>query len=267
MSKRVYWISLRQLKAHEFHSTLRHLKRTGTSWADAYLRLGEIYQETTVKFLKTLGNFLIIYLVVSSFGKEGLATVNLFNYSFSVPISYILAAASIILLVAAQYLITIISIMEIRTQESLRIRLNQFSAGSFGLFNGQDEMTLATPVMVNNFFRDTFGIFSFISAAHSFALSLSLGPIIGFIFFLFSWQIELAFVSPRNLLEGLIAFFSLWVNFIAILYFLLFLCPLPVTKNFFGIRWGFLAQLHHPYFHPRSQFWLKEEDAMHSAKK
>ncbi|MEZ5753931.1 MAG: hypothetical protein R3D90_03870 [Paracoccaceae bacterium] len=266
MSRRIYWVSFRQLKAHEFHSTLRHLKRTGTSWADIYLRLGEIFQETTAKWLRILGSFLVIYLIVSSLGKDGLATVNIFSYTFSVPISHILAAASVLLLVSAQHLLTIISIMEIRNREALRIRLSRFSAGSFGLFNGQDEMALATPVMVNNFFSDKLGVLSLVGMSYMFALSLALGPILGFIIFLFSWQIELAFISPRNLLEGLVAFFSLWVNSIAIFYFFLFLIPLPLTKNAFGIRWGLLVRLHHPGLHPQLRFWIEEEERQRSIK-
>jgi hypothetical protein len=258
--KKTIWISMRQLKAHEFHCTLRYLKNSGRTWSDIYLRLGELFEESVKKWLKVGSSLFVIYLMVSTLAVNGEVALKVLQYEASVPIAYVLAVASVLVLISLQHLLTIISIMQIRTNESIRHRLSRFSANSFGFFSGQDEMALATPVMVNSFFSDRFGIFNFLQSLYLFAISISLAPLIGFLIFLVSWQIEMAFMSPRNLTEGLVAFFSLGVTLISLIIFVIFIIPIPVEKNSFGIRWGLLVRLHRPGKHPMLSRWIKEED-------
>lgn len=251
---------MKQLKAHEFHCTLRHLKNSGKTWSEIYLRLGEVSTEAMTKYLKTLSSLFVIYVVLSSLAKDGKVTISILQYQASVPTAYVLAVASVLLLVSFQHLITFLTLFDVRSRESSRLRLSRFSASTFGLYNGQDEMALATPIAVNIFFHDRLRVSRFLDFVYSLALSISLSPIIALIVFLVTWQFDLAFESPRNLGEGLTAFFSLAVTSMAVFYFAVFLIPIPMQKNAFGIRWGFLSRMCSPGRHPQFRRWLEEED-------
>lgn len=254
------WVSLASLKEHEFRCTLRYLKITGLTWSDIYLRLGEIEKESWRLVAKTGTPLVAGFLVLSSLGKDGLASITLFGYTASIPLAYLVALLAINFHFLLLYINSALSIIFIRTNEANRIKLRRFSPQAYGFFKGQDEMALVVPVVVTNFLADRYRIVAMMEVATVFIILLIAMPLIGYAGFLLSWQYELAFISPRNFLEGFTALLGLFATLIAVIYCVLFRVPIPMTKDASGIRWGFLISLYYSGQHPRISQWLSEAE-------
>lgn len=261
------WVSLASLKEHEFRCTLRYLKTTGLTWSDIYLRLGEIEKESWRSVAKTGTPLVAGFLILSSLGKDGLASITLFGYTASIPLAYLVALLAINFHFLLLYINSALSIIFIRTNEANRLKLRRFSAQSYGFFKGQDEMALVVPVVVTNFLSDRFRIVAMMEIATVFIILLIAMPLIGYAGFLLSWQYELAFEAPRNFLEGFTALLGLIATLIAVIYCILFRVPIPMAKDTFGIRWGFLVSLYFMGQHPRVAQWISEAEHQRKAHK
>lgn len=68
-------------------------------------------------------------------------------------------------------------------------------------------------------------------------------PIVALGIFVFSEQLGLLQASNTHILEKIAAGVGSIIVFLSGLYVLLFHIPLPMKKNSFSIRWGFLYQL------------------------
>ena len=253
------WISIRRLKEHEFHCTLRYIRGSGKSWSEVYLRLGEIQSDAISRLLKTGTALLVSYFILSSLSSNGLVSIQIQSYRASIPAAYVVAASSFTFLVFTQHLITVWTLIFLRVREGSRVSISRFSPAAYGLYHGQDEMALATPVVSSNFFRHRLALDNIPATLQILSLLLLMMPILGFILFLVSWQYELAFINPRNFIEGLASFYSLIITACTVLSFLLTFLPLPVMKNTFGIRWGVLVSNYKDGGHPRLREWLEAE--------
>lgn len=258
MSKSI-WVSLGSLKEHEFRCTLRHLKATGLTWSEIYLRLGEIEKVLLASAAKTGSPLVVGLLILNSLAKDGLASITLFGYTASVPLAYLVALLAINYHFLLLYLNSILSIILIRSKEANRIKLSRFSAQAYGLYKGQDQMALVIPIVVTNFLNDRFRILSIMEFATIFIILILAMPLAGYAGFLLSWQYDLAFVSPRSFVEGFTALLALVATSIAIIFAILFRIPIPMRKDSFGIRWGFLSRLYPLGGHPRIREWIAEE--------
>ncbi len=252
------WVSLRTLKVHEFHRTLRHLRHIGRTWHDIYIRLGEMQQEATNRFLKSLSTLLVIYLLLQSLGKGSTVSLNLLQVTASIPIAYVATVGAISLFIVIQQLQSVIMIIGIRSAESTRMRLPGFSANMYGLYNGQDEMALAVPVVVNRHVREIAPISSLLSITTMIVYLSMLMPIIAYSAFLLSWQIHIFGLAGIPWIERAAAIVGIFAIFQSYAFVLLFNIPFPVTKNTFSIRWGILYGLHPFGSHPRSKLWLDD---------
>lgn len=258
--KRNKFLSIRQLKCHEFHSTFRYIRLEGQSWSDIYLRLGELQADAIARFVKSLSPLFITYMLLSSLGEGRLVSLTVQTFTASIPAAYVAALGGVFLFVSLQYLQVTIMIISIRSNESVRVRLRRFSAHKYGFFHGQDEMALSTPLFLNSFLSERLPTSSVLSAISSFVYGMTLLPILAFSVYLADWLFQLAFLIESNLFERVSAFLGLGAVFATLVYVFLFNLPMPMRKNSFSIRWGFLVHLYPRGPHPVIGRWLKEED-------
>lgn len=252
------WVSIRRLKVHEFHRTIRYLRRAGKSWHDIFLRLGEMQEEATHRFLRALSSVLITYLLIQSLGNGNLVSFTFSSVTASVPVAYVAAAGAISLFLAFQQLQSVMMIIGIRGSESARPRLPGFSSNMYGLFHGQDELALSVPVLVNSFMKERIpnsSVLSILSLIVYFSILL---PLIAFSMFLVSWQMHVINSGTAPRMEIAAAALGIFIVVQSYLYVIVFNLPFPMKKNVFGIRWGFLSTLHPIGRHPQMKRWLED---------
>lgn len=254
------WISIRRLKIHEFHRTISYVRAAGKSWQDIFLRLGEMQEEATNRLLRTLSSAIVTYLLINSLGSGNLISITFSTVTASVPISYVAAVGAISLFLACQQLQTVLMIIGIRGSESSRPKLPGFSANMYGLFNGQDELALSVPVLVNTYLKERIPVSGFLAISSLIVYASLLLPLMAFSAFLISWQAHIITSATAPKIEIAAAALGIFVVLQSYLYLLLFNIPLPVKKNVFGIRWGVLSTLHPLGKHPQIKKWIDEAE-------
>lgn len=256
---RVLWISIRRLKIHEFFQTLNYIRGTGKTWHDIYLRLGELQSEATARFLRQASALLIMYFLLNALGDENLVSITIKDVTASIPIVYVSATSSLILFVTAQSLQSLLTLISIRTKEATKMKLPRFSSNAYGLFHGQDEMALAVPVILNNFFRERLPTSKILSAMTLFVYFFFFLPLLAMWYFLIQIQITFIFSESSGIFNKVVALSGVLICVSTALYIALFNLPLPMKKRRFGIRWGFLSFLYPTGGHPRIHEWLEDD--------
>lgn len=257
---RTKWISIRRLKIHEFHRTVGYVRATGKSWQDIFLRLGEMQEEATNRFLKTLSSLFVTYLLINSLGSGNLISITVSTVTASVPVSYVAAVGAISFFLACQQLQTVMMIIGIRSSESARPKLPGFSANMYGFFNGQDELALSVPVLVNTYLKERIPVSSFLSISSLIVYASLLLPLMAFSAFLISWQVHVIEGGTAPKIEIFAAAIGIFVVFQSYLYLILLNLPFPMKKNVFGIRWGVLSIMCPLGKHPQIEKWLDEAE-------
>jgi hypothetical protein len=252
------WISIRSLKIHEFHRTIRYLRRAGKSWHDIFLRLGEMQAEATHRFLKTLSSVLVTYLLIQSLGKGTLVSFTFSSVTASVPVAYVAAVGAVSLFLAFQQLQSVLMIIAIRGSESARPRLPGFSSNMYGLFHGQDELALSVPVLVNSFMKERIPNSALLSILSMIVYFSFLLPLFAFSMFLVSWQMHVIYNGSAPKIEIAAALLGIFVVAQTYFYVFIFNFPFPMKKNVSGIRWGFLSTLHPLGRHPQIKKWIED---------
>lgn len=253
------WISLRRLKEHEFQTTLRYIRETGENWHNVYVRLGQLQSDVTKKVVKLLTTVLVFYLILISFADTENVVVTFYGVTASIPTGFVTVTASLFLFLIAQHFQTFWMVMQTRIREGLRVKLPGFSMNSYGFYHDQDEMALVTPVVLNNFLKPRFGIpsvLSFLSLAVFFAVAF---PFLGMWYYLADLQLHILLSEPIGALSQAASVFGLFTLFVTIAFLLLFNVPLPMARNSFAIRWGFLSRLYPVGQHPQLKVWLDSE--------
>jgi hypothetical protein len=128
----------------------------------------------------------------------------------------------------------------------------------YGFYHGQDEMALSVPVVSNNFLKEVFPTSRILSVTALAVYGSLILPFIFFSFYIVSWDIEIL-KNETGILTNTTASLGLFLFSLSVLQLILFNLPLPMTKNHFGIRWGFLFGLHAPQHHARLDAWIAEE--------
>jgi hypothetical protein len=252
--------SLRALKLHEFHCTLRHIKATGENWHSIYSRLGELISIATGKTIKSASSLIPCYLLLSTFGDLHTVSITFQNITASIPTSYVAAIASIFLFLTVLHFQTAFMLVIFRVKEARRLKLYRFSANAYGFFHGQDEMALATPIFVSSFIREKFPIAGFLSNLMLMAFLIGLLPVVAFWGYLVILQVDILISGAVEMFSRVVALTGLFVLLVSALFVLLFNIPLPVKKNKFGIRWGFLTRLYAVAEHPLVEIWLADDE-------
>jgi hypothetical protein len=248
-------VSLRSIKQHEFRTTLRYLKASGESWRDIYTQLGTLQDDATKKLTKTGAGIFVYYLLMSSLGNEEYVSLTFQGVTASVPTAFVTVIASLGLFIIAMQAQTVFMLIVLRVHEGRRLSLRGFSMGMYGLYNGQDEMELATPVIGYGSFKEKYPISNTLSAISGIVFIAIAFPAIALWIYLLVSQWTILSSSSVLGIYKVSAAFGIFVLISTIVYLVLFNLPLPMLKNKRFIRWGFLANLHPIGCHPQNEVW------------
>lgn len=155
MMARTVWVSLRKIKLHEVHTTLRYVRKHGEKWSDIFLRFGELQADATQKLIKTGSALVLYYLLLVSISDPYTVSVSFQSVEASIPTAFLTLIASVTFYFFLLQFQSLLMILGLRTKESGKIPLRGFSSNAYGFLFGQDEMALVTPVHANQFFERT----------------------------------------------------------------------------------------------------------------
>lgn len=252
------YVSLRRLKNHEFHRTLRILRATGESWHSIFMRLEEIKKAAISSVVKGLSFQIFVFLMTSSLGKDGAVSLTLATTTVSAPTSYFLATASLALLVLFLQVQQFISVVSATTLHSRYIKINGFDSEFYALYHGHDNMALSMPFFPGAFLKERLPTSRLLAWAIGIGILTIAAPIIAISAYLVTNQVDTALLGNTSFLEKLASALGIFCVVSAYLYAILFNVPLPMKKNELMIRWGFLSRIM-PRRHPMVGKWLEKE--------
>ncbi|MDX8353700.1 hypothetical protein [Cognatiyoonia sp. IB215182] len=253
------WVSLRSIKQHEFRTTLRYIKVAGATWHDIYIQLGKLQTEAISKLIKGCTGIFVYYLLLSSLGDASNVSISVQGITASVPTAFVTVVASVGFFFIILQMQSALMIVLLRAHEGARLSLRGFSMGAYGLYNGQDEMELSTPLIRYGSFKEVLPASGTLIVLYLIVLASLLVPLAGLWVYLLDLQMIIARSDIVHGVYRLVAVFGVFVLIASAIYTVIFNIPLPIKKNSFSIRWGFLTRLHPPGRHPRLEAWLEEE--------
>ncbi len=254
------WLSIRSIKQHEFRKTLRYIKAAGATWHDIYIQLGKLQNESIAKLVKSCTGIFVYYLILSSLGDEAEVSITFQDVTASVPTAFMTVVASVgffFIILQAQ---SVMMMILLRSHEGSRLSLRGFSSGAYGLYNEQDEMELSAPIIRYGSFRELLPISKFLITLCLIVLLFLLVPLAGLWIYLLNLQIDIATSVAITPVYRVSAALGVFVLIASVTYLIFFNVPFPIRKDEFAVRWGFLARLYPPGYHPRVEKWLDDGD-------
>lgn len=257
--KKTIWISIRKLKKHEFHTTIRKLSPDENTWPNRFKILGNIEADAIKAFLRSLSAILISYLMLTSLRSGNSLTLRVSNFEASVPASYFLAASSFLFLITAVLFCHLLVAMTLKADESKKILLSGFSAATFDLIAGKKEdVSLGMPIFTNLFLRQLIPISGLLAIAYLVCMILALMPIGAFGYFLVIEQLILLNEGSIFLSEAISLWGGVALTCFSFCYLFLFNVPLPTRKNASYIRRNFLYRISTQSPHPQQERWIED---------
>lgn len=233
-------LSLKQIKEHEFRSTVRLLFGADHDFTRVFVLLLKLEKQAMAACTKSIGVFVLGFLLISSLQEGSRLTLEVGEVSLSVPAAYSLLFMSLVSLVLTTQIIQWISVNSIRNEYASTIRVHNFSPQMLAHIEGYDLLALSIPIVNSRFFRANFT--SNIAAAILFFL-LIFGPLLLLIaisaFFLLE-QLELVSTEGGALAERFAAGLGAALLTATYFYIITFFIPLPMKKNTEEVRWNFL---------------------------
>ena len=234
-------ISIKRLKEHEFHTTLRKLDKKENNWPRRFEILAALESNAIKNFLKFCLNILIAYLMLTSLRSENLLTVRIQSFEASVPASYFMAAASFLILLGTISFCHLTVVMSLKIRESARMLLPGFSTSVYELLLGdQDSVALGITEYKNYFFKEIIPFSTTLSIGVLIGIFTTLVPIAAFGYLLLVEQIGLLVSGDVLLVEMIALCLGIFLVAFSALYVLVFHIPMPTKKNTRQIRWNFL---------------------------
>jgi hypothetical protein len=254
------WISIKRLKEHEFHTTLRRLDRSENTWTRRFEILSQLETAAIKGFTKLAGAIFISYLVLSSLRSGDLISIKFGTFEASIPATYSLAISSYIFLFGCISFCHLSTIVSLKAKESARLILPGFSTSTYSLLKGkEDDVSLGLTVYNNRFFSEKLPISTILGNILLMGIVAVLIPLSAVGIYLLDTQIELFLSQEISNWEKIsIAVGGLLIVF-SFIYAILFHIPLPTKKNAYSIRWGFLILLVPRGSHPRAASWLSDQ--------
>ena len=254
------WVSLRNLKAHEFNTTFRKLGPDENSWINKYEELGKIQNEAIESSIKAAARIVLAYFLVSSLKTGELISINILNLSISAPASFFLSATSFIFLITALSFNHLSTAMFLKVRQGARPQIVGFSSTTFGMIRGHDQNSLGIPSHNNHFLREVFPLTSIVGTLF---LILALSPLlpiaaIGAYFALL--QCDLLLDPTLSIVDRIASGLGLANIAFSFLFVLIFHTPLPHRKRTRFIRYFVLPRLCLFWPHPREQAWRSDAD-------
>jgi hypothetical protein len=256
----LYWISIRKLKQHEFHTTLRKLGNDENTWRNRFSVLEQIEAKAIKVFVRNLGLLVLAHLILTSLRDGATLSINVQNFTAQVPVSYFLAIVSFQMLLVAVSFCHLTVATSLRVKEAGKILLSGFSASTFGLLTQRktEDMTLGTTLYANYFFKEIFPVSIILAMAFLLGLAVALLPTIAFGISIFTQQLTLLLHTDILLLERISIVCGIFLLTLSSFYVVLFQIPLPMKKSKSSIRWNFLWQIRLTEVHPQAESWLRK---------
>ncbi len=258
MSNKTIWISIRAIKLHEFHSTLRIVGKS-TDWSTGFIKLSEVQSGAIASFLKICSPLLLAYLVLNSLNSGFEISLTIQTVTASIPTAYFTVVCSLIYLFATLSLVHLLMTMTIRARWVANGFVHGFSGSMYGVLTGHDETALALPIFNNSFFTEKFHTSAFLTILLAVALFGLVIPFVALGCFLTQVQVAVALNGSTSFFEKIAAIFGIFLIASTAIYAVLFHIPLPMRKNVFRIRYGFLCSVSASFPHPRIEHWLHDD--------
>lgn len=258
--RKTIWVSLETLKRHEFNRTLRLTCRDPSNFIRKFEIVSNIYQAALRQFMKLSGVLFIAYLALNSLGTDTSLTLQVGSVTASVPKAYYLAICSIIYLATLMSLNHLYVSINLRNSVTLGVRIPGFSSDAFRMIQGEEEISLGTPISLNHFLQERLPISSTLNSLILICFLTLLVPILAFGLFGINLQYQLLVYADINALEKIAAILGLAILVISYFYFALFYIPLPYKKNTSFIRWIVLYNLPRAYPEEQIARWVSDAE-------
>lgn len=259
---RTFWISLRQLKIHEFHKCLQHDQEDRECWTKTYMQLTSTQYEEVRQSARMGAQLFILYLILRGFSDDATVTVSIQSFSASVPSGLVLASASVQVLFLVLKLQSTVMIMLLRSAIGARNHRHGFSSEFIAFRNGSEDRPFTIPLTINKFIKPSPIIALPLTLALLICVIFGTAiPVVAIWHYLFTSQILTFGSEEYRLLNSILSAFGIFTLIYAVFFVLMFNIPLPCKKDSDSIRWGFLAPLYNPGLHRNAAKWLRESDA------
>lgn len=249
-------VSIKKLKCHEFHTTIRKLHRDNNTWIGRFEILSGIETRATKQFIQMFAQNVVAYLILTSLRTGNILQIKVFSFEASIPAPYFMAASSFLLLFTAISLCHLSAAMSLKAAESGKLLLPGFSESIYNLIvRKEDDLSLGLTMFSSYFIKEAIPISSFLAFGILVGIFSMVLPLCAFGYYLFSQQFDIALNSDILLIERVTSFSGIVLCIFCMLYVLLFHIPLPCKKNAKSIRWNFLYLLPLDGSHPQVDRW------------
>lgn len=252
-------ISIKRLKVHEFHTTLRRMHPDNNTWTQRFEITGEIEERAIQQFIRLCGPLVLSYLILTSLRTGRLLSIKVQTFEASVPVAFFFTLSSFLFLLTIVAFCHLSVAMTLKANESGKIVLSGFSTNIYGLLKGKEnDYSLGLTQFTNFIVKERLPVSSFLGSAILLGLLASLIPLGAFGYYSLIEQAEIFLDEGFPLVERVSALLGSALIALSFLYVTLFHIPLPTTKNTSHLRWLFLRRLW-GRVHPRENFWRGEE--------
>jgi len=253
-------ISIKRLKMHEYHTTLRRMHPDERQWFKAYMTLNDFEKKSIQQIGKISTQLFLLYLTITSLRSGNNLSLSIFKIEASIPIAYALATASLMFFILATAVNHLSVVMSIRIRHGTKMKIPGFSAEVFRFLTNQNDNALGIPIFINSYIKHWLPVPTILGLSLLGVVSSISIPFFVFAGYVFNEQLSIAFDPTLPLAERASSGLGAIALVLSGLYVLLFHIPLPTKKDSFAIRWGVLYYLAPTGDHPRVKEWLKESD-------
>ena len=258
--QRTLYLSLKKLKCHEFHTTLRRMGYQPQDWAGRYELLNAIESDAIKNLVRYLSALAISYSILTSLRDDNSLSLKVVSYEVAVPAAYFLTAISFLFFLSALAFCHTSVAMSLKSRESGKLLLSGFSASIYSLIKKpENDLSLGIPLFSNYFIKEVIPVSSIIAGSILVGIFSLLLPFLAFLAFVCREEAILLLSPDASLLERIAVGAGIVLSILSILCVFLFHLPLPTHKNVQQIRWNFLSYLYPASTHPESRRWLKRD--------
>ncbi|MGH1416880.1 MAG: hypothetical protein ACRBB0_25575 [Pelagimonas sp.] len=259
MGRKHYFISLKRLKTHEVHTTIRLLNNSGFSWTETSKIFSDIQSGAFKSFGVFAGQLLLAYIVGSSLRRGNSVGVSFQGIEAAVPTSFFFATSSFFFLITCLAINHLSVALTLKSSLASRMLLHGFSINAYDAIDDKSGVTLGIPILSNSSFRESLPIGRFLSILVLICTLVMLIPVFAIGCYFLLEQLHLFEDRALSLFERLSAGAGVLIVLTGFACFLFFHIPIPFKKDTRYIRWNFLYKLEpHPSDELKFKRWLGE---------
>lgn len=252
------WLSLKRLKMHEAHTTLRLLHNEPISWPQRSETYSRIQKRSIATFIKFVGPTFLGYFVATSFRSGDKIAFTISSYEVSASAAFFLFYLSVLFFFMVIALNNLSVALALKSSIAGKIDIPGFSILAYSAITEEEDMSLGVPVLAYGHWKEIFRISSLLTFLVSITyISLTI-PFIALGVYLFNQQYLILSESDIDALEMIASVCGLLSVITGALSFIAFHVPIPFYKNVNHVRWGFLWKLPlRSSDKERTERWLK----------